>query len=180
MALYRKKFANSWPKQPKFITLQSQKLKMCNSQTDWLHRSTKSSNIWFFPNIHYATSLYQLYSQISSPQNCKMATVITLWYIRHHITIWTVSAKENIPSDMLSSKSGETHLSVVYVDQLLRHVWLCDSKDCSTPGFPVLHHLPELARLMPIESGILFTGGKANSSSYHMVRFHQLPPHAHA
>ena len=29
---------------------------------------------------------------------------------------------------------------------------LCDPMNCSTPGFPVLHHLPELARLMSIES----------------------------
>ena len=29
---------------------------------------------------------------------------------------------------------------------------LCDPMDCSTPGFPVLHHLPELTQLMSIES----------------------------
>ena len=29
---------------------------------------------------------------------------------------------------------------------------LCDSMDCSTPGFPVLHHLPELFKVMSIES----------------------------
>ena len=29
---------------------------------------------------------------------------------------------------------------------------LCDPMDCSTPGFPVLHHLPEFAQLMSIES----------------------------
>ena len=29
---------------------------------------------------------------------------------------------------------------------------LCDPLDCSTPGFPVLHHLPELLKLMSIES----------------------------
>ena len=29
---------------------------------------------------------------------------------------------------------------------------LCDPMDCSTPGFPVLHHLPEFAKLMSIES----------------------------
>ena len=29
---------------------------------------------------------------------------------------------------------------------------LCDSVDCSTPGFPVLHHFPELLKLMSIES----------------------------
>ena len=30
-------------------------------------------------------------------------------------------------------------------------VSLCDCMDCSTPGFPILHHLPELAQLMSIE-----------------------------
>ena len=29
---------------------------------------------------------------------------------------------------------------------------LCDLTDCSTPGFPVLHHLLELLKLMSIES----------------------------
>ena len=38
------------------------------------------------------------------------------------------------------------------VVQLLSCVRLCDPMDCSTPGFPVLHHLPEFAQLMPIES----------------------------
>ena len=30
--------------------------------------------------------------------------------------------------------------------QLLSHVRLCDPIDCRTPGFPVLHYLPELAQ----------------------------------
>ena len=29
---------------------------------------------------------------------------------------------------------------------------LCDLMNCSTPGFPVLHHLPEFAKLMSSES----------------------------
>ena len=32
------------------------------------------------------------------------------------------------------------------VVQSLSHVWLCNSKDCSTPTFPVLHYLPEFAQ----------------------------------
>ena len=32
------------------------------------------------------------------------------------------------------------------VVQLLSHVWLCNPMDCSTLGFPVLHHLLELAQ----------------------------------
>ena len=30
--------------------------------------------------------------------------------------------------------------------QSLSHVWLCDPRDRSTPGFPVHHQLPELAQ----------------------------------
>ena len=36
------------------------------------------------------------------------------------------------------------------VVQLLGHVWLCNPMDCSTPSFPVLHHLPVL-KLISIE-----------------------------
>ena len=32
------------------------------------------------------------------------------------------------------------------VVQSLSRVWLCNPKDCSMPGFPVLHYLPELAQ----------------------------------
>ena len=32
------------------------------------------------------------------------------------------------------------------VVQLLSHVWHCNPTDCSLPGFPVLHHLSELAQ----------------------------------
>ena len=37
-------------------------------------------------------------------------------------------------------------VATVLVIQSLSHVWLCDPTDRSTPGFPVLHHLPELAQ----------------------------------
>ena len=30
--------------------------------------------------------------------------------------------------------------------QLLSCIWLCDPMNCSMPGFPVLHHLPEFAQ----------------------------------
>ena len=35
---------------------------------------------------------------------------------------------------------------LIVVVQSLSHVRLCDPMDCSTPGLPVLHHLPELAQ----------------------------------
>ena len=36
--------------------------------------------------------------------------------------------------------------SLTVAVQSLSHVWLCNSGDCSTPGFPVLHYLPEFAQ----------------------------------
>ena len=37
-------------------------------------------------------------------------------------------------------------LKMGFVVQSLSHVWLCEPMNCSTPGFPVLHHLPELTQ----------------------------------
>ena len=37
-------------------------------------------------------------------------------------------------------------IRIFVVVQSLSCVRLCDPMDCSTPGFPVLHHLPELAQ----------------------------------
>ena len=39
--------------------------------------------------------------------------------------------------------------------QSLSHVWLSNPVDCSMPGFPVLHHLPELVSVMPSNHLIL-------------------------
>ena len=39
-----------------------------------------------------------------------------------------------------------TPLVLIVVFQMLSHVWLCDPVDCNMPGFPVLHHLPEVAQ----------------------------------
>ena len=41
------------------------------------------------------------------------------------------------------------HLFLLFAQSSLT---LCDCMDCSTPGFPVLHYLPELLKLMSIES----------------------------
>ena len=40
----------------------------------------------------------------------------------------------------------ESRLWVHFVVQSLSRVWLCDPMDCSSPGFPVLHHLLEFAQ----------------------------------
>ena len=36
---------------------------------------------------------------------------------------------------------------VLAVVQSLRPIQLCDPLDCSTPDFPVLHHLPEFPQI---------------------------------
>ena len=42
----------------------------------------------------------------------------------------------------------EMHIGYSFVAvQLLSRIQLCDPMDCSTPGFPVLHQLPELAQI---------------------------------
>ena len=47
-----------------------------------------------------------------------------------------------------------SHLVVVVFQSL--SPTLCDPMDCNMPGFPVLHHLPEFAQLMSIESTMPF------------------------
>ena len=43
-------------------------------------------------------------------------------------------------------KGREACEVVVAAVQEFSPVWLCDAMDCSTPGFPVLHYLPEFAQ----------------------------------
>ena len=45
-----------------------------------------------------------------------------------------------------SSLKLDVHYSLLFVVQLLSRVRLCDPMDCSTPAFPALHHLSELAQ----------------------------------
>ena len=52
-----------------------------------------------------------------------------------------------LPPDLADEvEKGPTFSSV----QSLNCVWLCDPMDCSTPGFPVHHQLPELAQTCPL------------------------------
>ena len=37
-------------------------------------------------------------------------------------------------------------IDILFVVQLLCRVWLFVTMDCSTPGFPILHYLPEFAQ----------------------------------
>ena len=46
-------------------------------------------------------------------------------------------------SGVWKSRCQDDFTLVVIVLQSLSHVRLCNAMDCSTPGFPVLHHLPD-------------------------------------
>ena len=50
------------------------------------------------------------------------------------------------PFEFLSVPWGQVHPSYSSSVQSLSHVWLCDPMDCSTPGLPVHHRLPELTQ----------------------------------
>ena len=65
-------------------------------------------------------------------------TSYTLLKKNSEITILVLILEKNIPSFIW----GLMFSSV----QSLSHVWLCDSMDCSMPGLPVHHQLPELAQ----------------------------------
>ena len=65
---------------------------------------------------------------------------------------------------LVSNLSPTTSYRCIVV-QSLSAVWPCDPMDCSTPGFPVLHHLPELAQTHVHETMML---------SNHLILSHPL------
>ena len=63
-------------------------------------------------------------------------------------TLWTVSCQ--VPLSMGFSR--QEYWSYTQFSSVAQSCpTLCNPVDCSTPGFPVLHQLPELLKFMPIE-----------------------------
>ena len=60
---------------------------------------------------------------------------------------------------------AHTHLLSISSVQLLSRVWLCNSMDCSTPGLPVHHQLPELTQTYVHWVGDAIQSSHALSSS---------------
>ena len=55
--------------------------------------------------------------------------------------LWFFFLRYNCHTELLSI------ISIPIIVQLLSHVWLRDLMGCSTPGFSVLHYLPEFAQI---------------------------------
>ena len=50
--------------------------------------------------------------------------------------------------EMYGKSNMETYITICEIDSQWEYdVWLCNPVDCSTPGCPVLHHLPEFAQI---------------------------------
>ena len=61
--------------------------------------------------------------------------------------------------------------------QSLSHVWLCDLMDCSTPGFPLLWYLPELAQTHVYQVGdIIQPSHPLSPPSPPAINFFTAPP----
>ena len=60
------------------------------------------------------------------------------------ITLWQIDGEKNENSSVQFSSVAQSHLT------------LCDPMDCSTPGFPVHHQLPELAQIHVHQVGDAF------------------------
>ena len=58
------------------------------------------------------------------------------------LLIWLLSTG----NDDRTLKKKIKILAYTYSVQLLSHVWLCDPMNCSTPGLPVHHQLPEFTQ----------------------------------
>ena len=57
-----------------------------------------------------------------------------------------ITANGIIPLFLMAEQYSFIYIYIYVVIQSLSHVQLCNLLDCRTPGFPVLHCLPEFAR----------------------------------
>ena len=108
---------------------------------------------WFFWCLLASLQQYQL-------------TLAAIWFWHHqkqlHSFPWEVLVQLLTVSSMVSMEPfsglpGSWNLTLLLiipalfnimepVVQLLSHVWLSDPMDCTTPGFPVLHHLLDISQ----------------------------------
>ena len=135
----------------------SQLWKVCNGRT--ISRGTLAEEETNLPQIfpeRVTTTMQQIILCKSFPSKAGLFLLPPNWssccqshscplYLLHHNQRdhFILSLK---PSEFLSVPWGQVHPSYNSSVQSLSHVWLCDPMDCSTPGLPVHHQLPELTQ----------------------------------
>ena len=69
-------------------------------------------------------------------------------YSCHSVSTWTITSKNHLWKENIPRKQNpQKWLNWHFCRSVARSCpALCDLMDCSTPGFPVLRHLPELAQ----------------------------------
>ena len=84
------------------------------------------------------------YSCLENPMNIWRAAVHSVPQSQTQLKRLSTQARNHVSKVKVKQKLAGRHHPV----QSLSHVWvtLCDPMDCSTPGFPVLCHLPALAQ----------------------------------
>ena len=109
---------------------------------------------WFFWCLLASLQQYQL-------------TLVAIWFWHHQkqphsfpwevlVQLLTVSSMVSMEPVFWAPRFMKPHLLLVIpalfnimepvIVQSLSHVWLSDPMDCTTPGFPVLHHLPDFSQ----------------------------------
>ena len=86
----------------------------------------------------------------------------------------------NLPPPLKSPKLYSYFLCCPLLSFVLSfsRVWLCNPMDCSTQGFPVLHHLPELAQTHVRIFVTLWTVAHQASLSFTNSQFAQIHVHS--
>ena len=75
-----------------------------------------------------------------------------------HFLLLVIFPTQRLKPSLLLWQADSLPLSQVLLCPFVQSLWsltLCDPMDCSMPGFPVSYHLPELLKLMSIESVML-------------------------
>ena len=84
--------------------------------------------VMVFPVVMYGCESWTI-----KKAECRRIDAFELWCWRRLLRVFGMDMNLN-------------NLQELVTEQLSSFVQLCDSMDCSTPGFPVLRHLPELAQ----------------------------------
>ena len=106
-------------------------------QAFWKAVWWKIQRTWKSKSVEMSLPFCVFCRLVSAPKSSWLPS----WHLPHGIGITCLGIFLSRWTEISASVS-----SVLVVVQLPSHVGLCDPMNCSTPGFPVLHYLPEFAQ----------------------------------